>query len=95
MVVMFSLESIRWHLHLPRRKKQCSIYQVRPQQCKAFPWWAENLRSKRSWKQVKATCPGLTAEDAILISGDEIRLHVHADRQSTQGFQCGKIPDSV
>ena len=67
--------------------KQCSIYQVRPQQCKAFPWWAENLRSKRSWKQVKATCPGLTAEDAILISGDEIRLHVHADRQSTQGFR--------
>ena len=67
--------------------KQCSIYQVRPQQCKAFPWWAENLRSKRSWKQVKATCPGLTAEDAILISGDESRLHVHADRQSTQGFR--------
>ena len=68
-------------------KKQCTIYNVRPQQCKAFPWWAENLRSKRSWDQVKSTCPGLTAEDAILISGDEIKLHVHADRQSTQGFR--------
>ena len=30
-----------------------------------------------------ADCRG----DAILISGDEIRLHVHADRQSTQGFR--------
>ena len=68
-------------------KKQCTIYEVRPQQCKAFPWWAENLRSKRSWNNVKATCPGLTAEDAILIRGEEIRLHVHADRQSTQGFR--------
>ena len=37
-------------------------------------------------EQVKAMS-GLTVEDAILISGDEIRLHVHADRQSTQGFR--------
>jgi len=34
-------------------KKQCNVYQVRPQQCQSLPWWAENLRSKRSWKQVK------------------------------------------
>ena len=67
--------------------KQCTIYEVRPQQCKAFPWWAENLRSQRSWKQVKASCPGLTAEDAILIRGEEIQIHVNADRQSTQGFR--------
>ena len=67
--------------------KQCTIYEVRPQQCKAFPWWAENLRSQRSWKQVKASCPGLTAKDAILIRGEEIQIHVNADRQSTQGFR--------
>ena len=67
--------------------EQCTIYEVRPQQCKAFPWWAENLRSQRSWKQVKASCPGLTAEDAILIRGEEIQIHVNADRQSTQGFR--------
>ncbi len=68
-------------------KKQCNVYQVRPQQCKAFPWWSENLRSKRSWNKVKESCPGLTADDAIIISGEEIRLHVQADRQSTRGFR--------
>ena len=68
-------------------QKQCNVYQSRPQQCKAFPWWAENLRSQRSWKEVKESCPGLTAEDAIVISGEEIKLHVHADRQSTRGFR--------
>jgi hypothetical protein len=36
---------------------------------------------------VKSTCPGLTSEDAILIKGEEIRLHINADRQSTQGFR--------
>ena len=70
--------------------KQCTIYEVRSQQCKAFPWWAENLRRQRSWKQVKASCPGLTAEDAILIRGEEIQIHVNADRQSTQGFRVWK-----
>ena len=68
-------------------KKQCNVYQVRPPQCQAFPWWAENLRSKRSWNQVKESCPGLTTENAIIISGEEIKLHVHADRQSTRGFR--------
>ena len=68
-------------------KKQCNVYQVRPQQCKAFPWWSENLRSKRSWNKVKESCPGLTADDAIIISGEEIKLHVQADRQSTRGFR--------
>jgi hypothetical protein len=37
--------------------------------------------------KVKASCPGLTAEDAILIRGEEIQIHVNADRQSTQGFR--------
>ena len=67
-------------------KKQCTIYEVRPQQCKAF--LVVRKPSKQAiLEQGQATCPGLTAEDAILIRGEEIRLHVHADRQSTQGFR--------
>ena len=67
--------------------KQCSIYSVRPQQCAAFPWWGENLATERAWKKVKEECPGLTAEDAIVIDGETIRIHVFADRESTKGFR--------
>lgn len=67
--------------------KSCSIYQNRPQQCAAYPWWAENLATERSWQQAKLECPGLTAEDAILIDGNTIKIHILADRQSTKGFR--------
>ena len=68
-------------------KKQCSIYSVRPQQCAAFPWWSENLATDKAWKETKESCPGLTAEDAIVIDGQNIRIHMFADRESTKGFR--------
>lgn len=68
-------------------QKQCNIYEVRPQQCRAFPWWAENLATPSAWENVKRTCPGIDAEDAILIDGQTIRLNIFADRTSTKGFR--------
>ena len=68
-------------------EKTCNIYHNRPQQCAAYPWWAENLATERSWQQTKQECPGLTAEDAIIIDGNTIKIHVLADRQSTKGFR--------
>ena len=73
-------------IHL-NENQQCSIYEVRPQQCKAFPWWGENLASDRSWSQVKELCPGIDAEDALVVEGNIIRLHVFSDRESTKGFR--------
>ena len=37
--------------------------------------------------KTKAECPGLTADDAIIIDGNTIKIHVLADRQSTKGFR--------
>jgi len=73
-------------IHL-NKDQQCSIYNVRPQQCKAFPWWGENLVSDRAWNQVKELCPGIVAEDALLVDGNTIRLHIFSDRESTKGFR--------
>lgn len=67
--------------------KQCSIYSVRPQQCKAFPWWAENLHSEQKWNETKLLCPGIESVDAIQIDGKTIRMHVLADREASKGFR--------
>ena len=37
----------------------CTIYPVRPNQCKSFPFWPDNLRSETQWKKVSDTCPGI------------------------------------
>jgi len=37
----------------------CTIYPVRPNQCKTFPFWFENLRSAKKWKRMCKECPGI------------------------------------
>jgi Fe-S-cluster containining protein len=37
----------------------CTIYPVRPYQCKTFPFWFENLRSLKKWKRISKECPGI------------------------------------
>ncbi|MBD3224708.1 MAG: YkgJ family cysteine cluster protein [Caldithrix sp.] len=37
----------------------CSIYEVRPAQCRAYPFWPENLKSIERWEQTKTECPGI------------------------------------
>lgn len=37
----------------------CTIYSVRPEQCRTFPFWPENLESPESWDEVAEECPGV------------------------------------
>jgi len=37
----------------------CTIYPVRPHQCKTYPFWFENLRSNKKWKHVLRECQGI------------------------------------
>ena len=38
---------------------RCSVYEARPEQCRAFPFWQEHLRSRRSWERTEEFCPGI------------------------------------
>jgi len=37
----------------------CRIYPVRPHQCRTYPFWLSNLRSRKAWKKTAAQCPGI------------------------------------
>ena len=39
--------------------ERCSVYLSRPQQCRTFPFWPENLKSEYRWQLVAAECPGI------------------------------------
>jgi len=52
------------------RKIGCTIYQVRPRQCRTWPFWESNLRSPQSWERIGKNCPGAGLGD--LISVEEI-----------------------
>jgi len=52
--------------------KRCTIYPVRPKQCRTFPWWDENLTSKEAWQEAGKLCEGIDHPDSPLISLQEI-----------------------
>ncbi len=41
------------------RGKACSIYAVRPLQCRTWPFWRENLSSPAAWEQSAKRCHGM------------------------------------
>ena len=38
---------------------RCSVYDARPIQCGTFPFWRENVRSRKRWESLGAFCPGI------------------------------------
>jgi Fe-S-cluster containining protein len=40
-------------------KRICSIYPVRPLQCRTWPFWEGNLSSQRAWQRAGKTCHGI------------------------------------
>jgi Fe-S-cluster containining protein len=40
-------------------QKTCTIYPVRPSQCRSWPFWPSNLASPNSWNKVAQKCPGI------------------------------------
>lgn len=55
-------------------KALCRVYGARPAQCRSWPFWPENLKSKRAWITVKnvTPCPGM--DSGKLYRPDEIRI---------------------
>ena len=48
----------------------CTVYPLRPHQCRTFPFWFSNLRSENEWREVQRKCPGIGT--GRLYSRDEI-----------------------
>ena len=53
-----------------REGRGCSIYSVRPRQCRTWPFWHSNLRNRAAWSETCRLCPGAGKGD--FVSSDEI-----------------------
>lgn len=43
---------------LDPQTRRCSVYQARPIQCRTWPFWNSNLRTKGTWEETCRVCPG-------------------------------------
>ena len=39
----------------------CTVYDVRPSQCRDFPFWRQNLTSREAWDEAARRCPGMNS----------------------------------
>ena len=40
-------------------QRGCTIYPVRPNQCRTWPFWSDNLSSANAWNKAAQKCPGI------------------------------------
>lgn len=62
------------------KDKKCQIYSVRPKQCRTFPWWPKNLKSKEDWQEAAKFCEGINLEAPrvpIEIIQEQLSIHVN------------------
>jgi uncharacterized protein len=48
----------------------CTVYPVRPSQCRTWPFWESNLETRDAWERTESVCPG--SGEGELIPVDEI-----------------------
>jgi len=46
-------------------KEGCSVYDARPIQCRAFPFWSLIVSSEKNWKSTAKDCPGIGRGDIV------------------------------
>jgi Fe-S-cluster containining protein len=52
------------------RSKGCTVYPVRPRQCRTWPFWESNVVTPEAWERTCEICPG--SGKGELISAEEI-----------------------
>ena len=50
----------------------CSVYSARPQQCRTWPFWPENLANRAAWRRAAGNCPGMN--QGRFVPADQVRL---------------------
>ena len=60
------------------RAKGCTVYPVRPRQCRTWPFWECNVTGPEDWARAAAGCPGCNQGE--LIPADEITRRVRVVR---------------
>lgn len=65
-------------LHRSDGQRKCVIYKVRPNQCRNWPFWPENLKTQNAWNEAVQKCPGMNRGRQYTF--DEIE-HIKKEKQ--------------
>jgi hypothetical protein len=52
---------------------RCRVHPVKPEQCRAFPFWPEIVASPAAWAEAARSCPGIDHPDGEWFSWEAVR----------------------
>ena len=55
----------------------CSIYEVRPTQCRTYPYWPSIIRAPETWAKEAEQCPGIG--DDTHVPGEEVEAQLELE----------------
>jgi Fe-S-cluster containining protein len=58
------------------RTEGCTVYPVRPAQCRTWPFWESNLQTPEDWEETCKVCPGSGQGELIPVEEITRRLKV-------------------
>lgn len=53
------VKRVREGVEVTEHKRICSIYPVRPLQCRTWPFWSEIIKTPQRWEKAGQRCPGI------------------------------------
>ena len=73
--------------------KSCDIYDIRPIQCRTYPYWPGVMKDKKSWQEESVDCEGMNATGAPLTAFEKILATIEEqERDNEQALELGRHP---
>jgi len=69
---------------------KCSIYALRPLQCRTFPFWPSHFRSQKALKDLQRTCPGSASGVGPALNAEKVHRRIKRTHQTFQKEQDKK-----
>lgn len=57
----------------------CSIHEVKPLQCRLFPFWPEHVPNRAAWKGLRRYCPGIGVGPLVQIESVREQSQAYRD----------------
>jgi len=71
----------------------CSVYEARPLQCQAFPFWPSIMSSAEAWEAAAKDCPGMN--QGSFHSGESIEKWLSQRQEEPGIFRAGAVRAKV
>jgi uncharacterized protein len=56
--------------------RRCTVYEDRPRQCRTWPFWQSNVRTRETWAQTCQVCPGSGTGNLVPLEKILVQLKV-------------------